>query len=199
MAPARQYRGGCGERRTRSRADRELRSAPRTYFSPIRLRPAPSDLEDIAVLVNEVRPRSGCPTLKAPIYRPALSFPLASSSPPHRGMSRRSSSADAWTRHGQTAFSSGARQAPAGDDATRHHPPAHTGRAGHHQGDRPSRSSRSERQLWLTSRPSGRRRRLRGQSPRPRRPRRWRTRPRQPWRRTSASREHGTSWSPRCP
>ena len=50
--------GGCGRRcGTRSRADRELRSAPRTYFSPTRLRPAPSDLEDIAVLAGEVRSR----------------------------------------------------------------------------------------------------------------------------------------------
>ena len=45
----------CG---TRSRADRGLRSAPRTYFSPIRLRSALSDLEDTAVLVGEVRRRS---------------------------------------------------------------------------------------------------------------------------------------------
>lgn len=47
-------------------ADRELRSPSRTYFSHKRLRSVPSGLQDIAVLVEEVRPRSRLSGTKGP-------------------------------------------------------------------------------------------------------------------------------------
>ena len=62
-------------------ADRELRSPPKTYLPHTRLRPAPSGLWDIAVLVEEVRSRlepARCDDPRVPFPSPSQQAPLAS-------------------------------------------------------------------------------------------------------------------------
>lgn len=97
-----------------NRADRELRSPSRTYFSPKRLRPVPSGLQDIAVLVGEVRPRSRAAGAKDPNLQVPARIPSAPSpTSPIRWTSARPSLTGAGSRSRRPALAGNSTPSPA--------------------------------------------------------------------------------------